>query len=330
MTTLHVKLFGTFTIQRNDQINPHVPSRRVKDLLSYLLLTRGTRHARAHLAGLFWGDQEEQKAKHCLNTALWRLNRLLGSPPPGAIPYLYADAQYLGFNPTSDISVDVVEFETRCQLAASVGGHAPEHEATLYRDAVQLYTADLLPDCYDDWCLIERERLQQLYLRALTHLMSFHSERGEHDDTARFAKAILGRDSLREDVHRDLIAALLAGGRAAAALQQYQSCEALLRDELGIAPMPETRALLATILAHTTAASRKPAATLPAAATRLGDLHVSSVVANALEQVRVSLAALEQAREDLQRARDALEQVSELSAMSRLQHANGLTIVVDA
>jgi DNA-binding SARP family transcriptional activator len=46
-------------------------------LLAYLLLFRHRLHVRDLLAGLFWGDNGQEKARNCLNTALWRLWRIL-------------------------------------------------------------------------------------------------------------------------------------------------------------------------------------------------------------------------------------------------------------
>src|SRR5689334_1728438 len=88
MSTLEIKLFGTLSLERAGQPLPHFPSRQVRDLLAYLLLNRRSPHAREHLAGLFWSECDGDRARHCLNTALWRLQRVLGLPPEGGRSYL--------------------------------------------------------------------------------------------------------------------------------------------------------------------------------------------------------------------------------------------------
>jgi DNA-binding SARP family transcriptional activator len=124
-----------------------------------------------------------------------------------------------------------------------------------------------LADCYEDWCIVERERLQTLYLRALAKLMAYKTEQAEYDVAIDCARRILGCDPLREEVHRDLMRLHLNAGQPAAALRQYRLCESLLRDELAVEPAPETRSLLAPILG---AASpmELPAAPLPRAMPR--------------------------------------------------------------
>ena len=54
--TLTIKLFGTLCLDYDGQPITRFQSKKVKDLLSYLLLNRDTIHPRECLAGLFWGD----------------------------------------------------------------------------------------------------------------------------------------------------------------------------------------------------------------------------------------------------------------------------------
>ncbi len=249
MGTLEIRLFGMMSIERDGLPLAQVPSRRVRDLLSYLLVGRDSSHSREHLAGVFWGDLENHRARHSFNTALWRLRRLL-EHEGRATSYLQIDARQVGFNLGSDFRLDVAEFEHRCDWAAQLEDHSADKAASLYRQAVDLYRGDLLTDCYDDWCLVERERLRRLYLEALDSLLAFHVKRNELSDAIDVAARILEADPLREEVHRDLIDLYIASGQRAAALRQYRLCEQTLKRELGIEPMPETQSLFRTLLAN--------------------------------------------------------------------------------
>ena len=247
MGTLDIRLFGTMSIERDGLPLAQVPSRRVRDLLSYLLLGRHSTHSREHLAGIFWGDLETRRARHSFNTALWRLRRLLehdGRSPT----YLQIDSRQVGFNVGSDFRLDVAEFEHRCDWASQVEAHSSSQAAVLYRQAVELYRGDLLTDCYDDWCLVERERLRRLYLQALDNLLAFHINQRDLAEAINLAARILEVDPLREEVHRDLIGLYVESGQPATALRQYRVCETTLKRELGIEPMPETQALFRTLL----------------------------------------------------------------------------------
>jgi DNA-binding SARP family transcriptional activator len=247
MATLEIRMFGTLRVLPADRPMSRFPTKRVKDLFSYLLLQRHTLHSREALAELFWDGTRGQNPRHCLNTALWRLNRVLGEAVSDGHPYLRVDANFIGFNTASDIWLDVAEFENRCLWAEQLGSGAADQQAALYQQAIALYQGDLLVDCYEEWCLVERERLQRMYLCALEFLIDHHIARAEHVETADCAMRLLACDPLREDVHRKLIESYLADSQPTAAFRQYHACEAALRRELGSAPSPETQALLRVI-----------------------------------------------------------------------------------
>jgi len=289
--TLEITLFGPLQLTRDGESLPVGAGSRVRDLLSYLVLYRHTPHAREHIAGLFWGDRDDHHARHCLNTALWRLQRLLQPRDSHAAPYLLATTHSIGFNPASDAHIDVAEFEARIALADHLGADAADQQAALYRHAIDVYRADLLPDCYEDWCLAERQRLQHLYLRALGQLMTYYITREQCDDAIAIGLRLLECDPLREEIHRDLITLYLTAGRPADALRQYRACASILERELGIAPMPETRALLPRILAdHAPPAQR------------IAGNNDACTLDDALRQLRIASTALEAARAELLRA----------------------------
>lgn len=294
MGTLTITLFGPLQLTRDGEPLPIGTGQRVRDLLSYLLLHRQTTHARERLAGLFWSDRDDQHARHCLNTALWRLQRILQPHDSHSAPYLLSTTHSIGFNAASDVQLDVAEFETRCALADQLGADAADQQAALRHQAIAFYRAELLPDCYEDWCLAERQRLQHLYLRALGRLMAYHTARDEHDEAIAIGLRLLECDPLREEVHRDLITLYLAAGRPADALRQYRACASILERELAIAPMPETRDLLPRIVAADPAPPRLTAA---------GE---SRTLDDALRQLRAATDALEAARGDLLRATEAV------------------------
>lgn len=255
MATLEIRVFGTLSLERDGQPLDRFPSKRVRDLLGFLVLNRDRVHSREQLAGLFWGELDDRRARHCLNTALWRLHRVLAPRGLQHAPYLRVDAQTIGFNPDSDVRLDIAEFEQYCHWADQVGPAMAERQAQLHRQALHLYRGPLMTDCYEDWCLIERERVQNLYLRSLGRLLGFHSERRQFETAIEYGRRILALDPLREEVHRDLIDLHLLAGQPAAALQQYRTCEQILQRELGIAPMEETQARLQRILADSNLAA---------------------------------------------------------------------------
>jgi DNA-binding SARP family transcriptional activator len=226
----------------------------------------------------------EERARHTLNTTLWRINRVLepSDTPAGGRGHLRVSPQHIGFNATG-VWLDVAEFESRCLLAEQTD--ALEQRFALYSQAIQLYRGDLLSECYEDWCIVERERLQGLYVRALAYIMAYNSQKSDYDRAIDCARRILSCDPLREEVHRDLMRLHLDAGQPAAALRQYRQCEDLLRHELGVQPAPETRALLTPILDATTHPDPSPRSAPPRDLTvlsaRIADLSAACEAASA-------------------------------------------------
>lgn len=351
MATLEIRVFGSLRLQDRETGVIRPLNGKVRDLFSYLLVAREVVHSREQLAGIFWGDRDGEKARHCLNTTLWRLNRTLALT--GASNHLRIGAYNIGFNAASDCWIDVVEFEARCTWAEATGGVSPEQQALLYSQAVTFYDGDLLTDCYEDWCVIERERLRCLYSRALKWLITYHISRKDYAPAIEYARRALVCDPLYEEVHRQLMQIYLALGQPTDALRQYRACEEIVRRELAQEPMPETQAFLRQILgrapnlAAVTPQSapiranrpgtlpaapgygRDTADALAAAATQLCDAaetlqhshgqlrRVSMMLQDTIRDVSGTIAALEdkmawkQCSAQLSRASDALAMIAE-------------------
>jgi DNA-binding SARP family transcriptional activator len=293
--TLEIRLFGILSLQRDGRPLDRLPSRKVKDLLTYLILNRPTPQARETLATALWPDCDGEKARHCLNTTLWRLRAALGQPGEADHPYLRVDALSIGLNPAADIWLDIAEFEAAVQRAQRED--EPIRRARDYQDAVDLYQGDLLTECYEDWCLVERERLQRAFVRALGWLMAYYRRARDYDRAIACGERILRCDPLRETTHGDLIRLRLEAGDQAGALRQYEACVDIVRRELGTDVMPETRALLDRIRrptpVHVIVPSPRPArATLP-------DF---SATAEPSSQLRAAVRLVRQAQEQLLQA----------------------------
>jgi DNA-binding SARP family transcriptional activator/predicted ATPase len=230
---LRLYLLGTLEMRCADEPLPKPPTLKSQSLLAYLAVHRDRPHGREHLAGLFWGDRPEHKARLSLRTALWHIRRCL--PHDGL---LLSDFHTVQFDPHSSLWLDAEEFQARasCDDAASL------------ESAVSLYHGDFLDGFYDDWIITERYRLEVLFHEALTRLMTTHEARGEHQASLATARRLLSRDPLREDAHRLAMRAHCHLGQRNAALEQYRRCREIVLEELGAVPMEETAELYQTIL----------------------------------------------------------------------------------
>ena len=181
--------------------------------------------SRSRLAGLFWGDRPERKARRSLATALWHIRRYLPQEN-----LLLSDTTTVQMNPDSDLWLDVEEFETQ----------ASSSQAPNLQSVLTLYRGDFLDGFYDDWIISERYRLEVLFLDTLARLMRWQETAGEHHAALATALRLLERDALREDAHRLTMRVYCHLGQRNAALEQYRRCRDIVFEELGAEPIAET------------------------------------------------------------------------------------------
>lgn len=242
---LSVSLFGKFSAQLNGHRLRGLDGTRLQELLSYLLLYRGKPHSRESLASLLWGDLDTSQSKKYLRQALWQLGSLL-NPNGGSRSetILLVEPEWIDVDLDAKLWLDVAEFEEAVSLVTGLGGRELDSTtaATVTR-AANLYKGDLLQGCYQDWCIYERERLQNSYLAILDKLMDYCEGRGEFEQAIVYGDRTLYHDRARERTHRTLMRLKFISGDRTAALRQYERCAMALEQELGVRPAKETQVL---------------------------------------------------------------------------------------
>jgi DNA-binding SARP family transcriptional activator len=114
--------------------------------------------------------------------------------------------------------------------------------------SIAALSADLLPDWYDDWAIVESESWRQLRLHALDALTDRLIAAGRYADAAGSALASAKAEPLRETAHAGLIRVHLAEGNQAEALAAFERFRELLWAELGLEPSPMLQALVKDLL----------------------------------------------------------------------------------
>ena len=118
---------------------------------------------------------------------------------------------------------------------------------TAYLRAIELYQGVYLPNrIYEDWSSEEREKSQLLILGAYITLAEIVLQ--EHPlESIRLAQQALSIDPTWEDAYRIQMSGYLAKGNRPQAIKAYQRCVAILDEEYGIDPLPETKKLIKEI-----------------------------------------------------------------------------------
>lgn len=251
MSTLSIQLFGKFCVRRSEQVLDGFDPRKVQELFCYLLLHRDHSLSREALASLLWPDTTTPLSKKNLRQVLWQLQSALGSQNEALHErVLLVEPEWVQLNAGADLWLDVAEFEQTYNSVQKIAGQELD-EQTVQRvqDAVQLYQGPLLEGWYQDWCIQEREGLQNHYLSMLDKLMSYCETRHDYETSLLYGMRIMCYDRARERTHRRMMRLYYLLGDRAEALRQYERCSSALEEELGVSPSKNTVALYRQIQA---------------------------------------------------------------------------------
>lgn len=243
MAKLDIALFGGLSMEVDGRPLPQIPSRAGRSLFAYLVTHRDTAPTRDLLAGMFWSDMLETQARRRLSHALWQIQAVL-SESAGLDTYLDARPTTVRFNPAADVTVDVDEFDATLATVKSHGDDpGPARSLSRLIDAARLYRGDFMAGFYDDWIVVEQERLRQGHFAILSHIVRLSKSQGDFEQALLYARRLALLNPLREDAHREIMRLTYLLGRPNEALQQYERCVSILASELGAEPSTETRAL---------------------------------------------------------------------------------------
>lgn len=201
-------------------------------LLAFLAM-RKTPVKRTFAAGTLWPETDDAHAHSSLRSAISRID-------PAAQCALVVTTTHLKLSEL--VRVDLWESEAIARKL--VGPHETlEVRGPVSKDLDAL-SADLLPDWYEDWVILEAESWRQLRLHALEALAQDLSGEGSFGDATSAAQAAVRADPLRESARATLIKVHIAEGNISEALGEFARYRETLVRELGLEPTPGLKALI--------------------------------------------------------------------------------------
>ncbi len=184
-------------------------------------------------AGTLWPEASADHAHSSLRSTLARLD-------DGARSALAVTTSTLGI--ADRITVDLWESEA---IARRLIG--PHESLLVDRSAsaeVDALSADVLPDWYEDWVIVEAEAWRQRRLHALEALAGDLLAEGAFGEAISAAQAAVRADALRESSRAALIRVHIAEGNVSEAMREFTDYRDLLLRELNLEPTPRLRELL--------------------------------------------------------------------------------------
>lgn len=239
---LEISALGGLTIKQDGAIQTELTSQKAQAMLIYLICT-GRPHSREALADLLWPDSPAAQALSNIRKLLTRLRPYLAD-------YLLITRQTVAFDRSQPYWLDVAELERHLAWVAQ----STSRNLNLTRPVIQqlekavaLYQGDFLKgfslrdsEGFEEWVLVEQERLRRMATKTLELLVVYYLETGDYAAGIEQAARLLKLDPLHEEAHRYMMTLLAYSGQRSAAMAHYKTYQRYLVNELDIAPEAET------------------------------------------------------------------------------------------
>ncbi|MBN1247816.1 MAG: AAA family ATPase [Anaerolineae bacterium] len=253
MTTVRLVLsfLGPFRVTLDGEAITDFRADTARALLAYLAMHPGIAHRREVLAGLLWPEAPEVDARRNLRVTLSRLRDAIRDRE---VPSSFLEITRNTIEMPCDIgcSIDVWRLRDALEVVKS-HDHAQleicDTCAEQLRMVDDLYRGEFLAGfsldsaAFEEWVVVERERLHWEVLEALSSLTDYHEVHTNYEAVIAGARRQVALEPWRESAHRQWMRALSLSGHRNAALAQYEVCRRVLADELGVEPEAATLAL---------------------------------------------------------------------------------------
>ena len=215
-------------------------------LLQFMLMARNRKALhKEQIMDRLWEDEMDDQS---FKVALHGINKVLEPDRKSHSEPSYIERNGLSYRLiTEDIWIDTMAFEELIAIGNKNMHQNPSLAIIAFQEALALHNGQFLPDrIFEDWTSDERERLQLAFLNASMSLaeLLLHSNPAE---CVQICQEALLTDITWEEAYRLQMAAFFSKGNRPMAIKTYQVCEKVLREEMGIKPLPETRKLFERI-----------------------------------------------------------------------------------
>ena len=238
---LQVRFFGHFEILCNGEPLGLGRNGKALAIFKYLLAHRDRPVSRDHLMEWLWPESSLKGARSSLNVALCTLRKLLSECSAGLQNYILLEEGYYRLCPTVWVVTDVEEFDRCYEQGRRMEKTNRIEGAAEYERAIELYRGEYLLDhLYEDWTMVERERLSNAYVDMLEQLAVYYKQTEQLQKRIQLCYRTLDKDRSHENSHLLLTEAYVLLGSYGRALHQYRLFKGVLKRTHGTAPSVET------------------------------------------------------------------------------------------
>ena len=242
---LYARLFGSFEVFGRGGMVDLGKNGRAIAILKHLLARKPHAASQDLLMDQLWPYSSPRKARWSLNSSVYALRRLMDAWPGVPERCVVLERGSYRLSPNLRVASDVEEFDERRERGRWLERSGEKEEAIReYEEASDIYRGDyLVEDLYEDWTMIERERLAGAYVDVMESLANHYADAGELRKSIEACYRLLAKEPCHEGSYRLLMRCYARRGLRKQALHQYGLCEQALWAAYEASPEQETREL---------------------------------------------------------------------------------------
>ncbi|MBI9088133.1 MAG: transcriptional regulator [Desulfobacterium sp.] len=232
---LTIHLFGTFQVLKGDREIPPGAWKSSKALTIFKYLAANRKMGfiqRDVLIELLWPEEDIKKTGKRFNMAMSALRKILEPDisPKAASAYIERRNNAYRLNPGVGGTIDVEDFLVAFTAGEKSADKSPDASIHHFRTGESLYKGPFLEENpYDDWCIREREHLNEKHLSLLRAIMNFHDAQRDYAGGIKYGEKFLTADPFDERIHRKLMEFYANLGNNPGVIRAFDRCKATAR-----------------------------------------------------------------------------------------------------
>ncbi len=247
---IRIQMLGNFTIYINEQQADHLvnKSRKGLALMQSLIMNRGARVSNRRLVAAFWPDEDMVNPENALKTLISRMRRLLNQVSDGLGECIASERGSYYWKCLPGMRVDVYELEDIFQQLNCEEENSVERE-TLYHMMMGLYKGDLLKYSeMNEWAISRATALHNEYVKNVYGYINLLKARNDDKQVVVVCRRALEIDPFDEQLHIELMNALINNHAINEAKAQYDEVMYLYYHYLNVEPSKELKEFYSKIV----------------------------------------------------------------------------------
>ncbi|MCR5421316.1 MAG: hypothetical protein K6E98_09930 [Lachnospiraceae bacterium] len=228
-----ITLFNGFGIYMDDKpiLENLSNTRKTKLFLCYLLLNKDKAISHKELFELLWSGEDYANPGTALRTLLYRYRALVESSGIDALyNSIISRRGAYQWNPDLAVSIDIYDFESAVDNAMGYIGEE-RRKAELLKDAMKLYTGNLLPDSNEEhWVVPKAVNLRDRYISAVLEYIEIIKQEGKYSEIIDVCNKVQEFIPVSLDIENEMNLAIQKGLESEEQRDEYNMFRAAAKD----------------------------------------------------------------------------------------------------